>query len=340
VKTLPFTELTRKIGIDLGTARTRIWSDRDGVVVDQPSVVAVEKSTNRVIAVGDDAAAMIGRVNPEISLHFPVQQGKLYDSDVAQAMLRVWLQQVMHSRYFFRPVMMVSLPANSTQATRQVTADLCHAAGAREVYTISQPLAAAIGAGVPIADASGSFVMQLGAGCVEAAVISLGSIVLSESITQAGSEIDKHLQRYIKENLGLLISLKTAEKLKLQVATLLEKTGRKMLITGQDEAATSPKELEVTAEQIQAPILEYAGLQLACLKRLLSKLPPELTVDIIDKGMLLSGGLSGLHGLEAFLTSELGVPVAIVEDPKSSVIKGVGLALSNLSLFKESLGYR
>lgn len=328
------------IGLDLGSSRTRIWVPDEGIILDQASVIAIDSRNNKVIAVGDEAQAMVGRVGGTVSIQFPIQKGKLYDLDLAQAMLRIFLQQALPTSYFFRPVMMVSVPAASTLADREVTTELLYRSGAREVFTISEPLAAAIGAGVPIADASGSFLVQLGSGIVEGAVISLGSLVKSESLQTGGIDIDKRIQAVLKDELSLSISLETAERLKKQVGSVEAQLTKEMLATGQDVAKLSPKEVKITSSLLLPVLLQVVSKYETLLKRLLSEIPPELTVDVIDKGMLLSGGLSQLGGLDQYLVKQLGIPVSVVEKPEEATIRGIGTALEHLDLFKESLGYQ
>jgi rod shape-determining protein MreB len=328
------------IGIDLGSSRTRIWVPDEGIILDQATVIAIDTRTNKVVAVGDEAQAMSGRVGTTISIQYPVQKGRLYDLDLAQAMVRIFLQQALQTTTFFRPVMMISVPAAATLADREVTTELLYRSGAREVYTISEPLAAAIGAGVPIADASGSFLVQLGSGIVEGAVISLGSLVKSESLQTGGLDIDRRIQAMLKDEVSLSVSLETAEKLKKQVGSMEIHQHKEMLATGQDVANSSPKEVKITSALLLPVLLQVVGKYELLLKQLLSEIPPELTVDVIDKGMLLSGGLSQLSGLDQYLIKQLGIPVSVVENPDEAAVRGIGTALEHLDLFKESLGYQ
>lgn len=338
---LPFiSELTQVVGLDLGTSSTRIWTDRGGLVLDEPTCLAVDERTNKVVAVGAEAVAMEGRVGNTVTLYRPIQNGKLYDADIARALLRVFLQRVLTSSSFFRPVMMVSVAASSTEVDRVAMTELLYSVGAREVYTISQPLAAAIGAGVPIADASGSFILQMGSGIVEAGIISLASLNTFESTRLAGQAADLRIKNQIRDEAGLVIGLETAEELKRTLGTLLPSATKEELVTGQDVIESSPKEVKMTSAQIQPPLLKMAEQYQVMLKKLFSRIPPELTADVIDKGMLLSGGFSQLNGLDMYLVTHLGIPVAVVEQPHLATITGIGTALEHLELFKESLGYR
>lgn len=328
------------LGLDLGSSRTRIWVPGEGIVLDEPTCLVVDNRNNKVIAVGQEALAMSGRVADNFTIQNPLQQGRLYDLESAQALLKIFLQRVLKTNYFFRPIMMVSVAGASTQAEIEMMTELLYLVGAREVYTISQPLAAAIGAGVPIADASGSFLVQLGSGMVEAAVISLGSLIRAESTTQAGQEIDRRIQLVLKEQLGLLVSLETAKMIKEKVGSVDSHVNKEILVTGQDVMRSSPKELNITSALVLSALTAVMSTYDGLLKKLLSQIPPELTVDVIDKGILLSGGLAQLEGLDQYLVAQLGIPVSVVEEPQKTVIKGISSALEHLDLFKESLGYK
>lgn len=334
-----FQQLFKPIGLDLGSSRTRIWVADQGIVVDEPTCIAVDERSQKVLAVGQDALDLSGRVAKHVTIYHPVQKGVIEYPEVVVAFLRVMLQRVIRTSYFFRPVMMVSIPAELDTYAQQTVVDVLHQAGAREVFTITQPLAAAIGAGVPIADASGSFVLQLGGGLVEGGIISLGSLVATECDWKAGQQLDHAIRTQVQTAVGLDISPEEAKLLKHTVATLLDRTNTK-LVTGQDLAESVPKEVEVTSEDIYPEIARIADSYVELMKRLLERIPPELTADLIDKGMLLSGGLAQLEGLDQYLVKRLGVSVAVIEDPDTAVIRGVGTALEHLELFKESLGYQ
>ncbi len=338
---LPFlSSLVRRIGLDLGTQTTRIWTDKDGVVLHEPSCVALDTQNRKVIAVGSEALAMRGRVAEHIQIVFPIKNGVIYDPETAKIMVRLFLHSVLKTPYFFRPLMMASVPSGATAAQRQALRQVLKAVGASEVYTMSQPLAAAIGSGVPIADASGTFLMQLGYGVTESAIISLGSVVAKKMCFSAGESLITQLQSYIEDQVGLVVSFAMASKLLHQVASLAPTPQRQILVAGQDIATNSPREMTISAEILQSPVDVVVEEYVAMLKQLLSAIPPELTVDVIDKGMLLAGGLAQLHGLETTLVQRLGVAVTVVDEPELAVIKGLGVALENVELLKESLGYQ
>lgn len=335
-----FSKVTPKIGIDLGTTRTRIWSSEAGYLVDEASFLAVDQQTGKVVAVGDEAAAMQGRVGESIMVYRPIEQGEMLDHDLTKAFLQVLLQRVFTSITFFRPLVMVSVPASLSPAKRDVLVETLFGVGAKEVFTMSQPLAAAIGAGVPIADSSGTFVFHLGGGVVEAAVISLGSVVIGDDTTKAGLYLDQQLALETKKTHELIVSLRTAEMLKQMVGSLDPQTTRELLTSGQDLHRGSPKEVMVQAAALRPVLLPVAEHFSQLLQRQLSDIPPELTVDVIDKGILLTGGMASLHGLSEYLVESLGVPVAAVDEPAKAVIKGLATALEHLDEFRDSLGYR
>lgn len=333
--------LTNLVGIDLGSSRTRMWSDKGGVVLNEATCLAIDERTQKIIAVGDEAAQMRGRASQHIKVLYPIQKGELQDPVGASALLKIFLHRVLKTGAFFRPVMMVSVPAESSEGVREAMVELLHRVGAREVFTIVQPLAAAIGAGVPIADASGSFIFHLGSGVVEGALISLGSLVASESSLYAGDYLDQRLQHALQKESNLLVSPTTARRLKHEVASLLtQPVVKQSLVTGKDALTGSPKEIAINPEVLLPTLTTVAERYAQLLQKLLSRIPPELTVDVIDKGMLLTGGLAQLSGLDQYLINRLGVSVAVVEEPDLAVIKGIATALENLELFKESMGYQ
>lgn len=332
-------QLFRKIGIDLGSNKIRIWSDYDGVLIDEPTCLAVDERSQKVLAAGQDALDMSGRVASHIKIFHPVVHGKIEDPEITQALLKVLLQKIMRTRYFFKPIIMISMPASSDEIALQAITDVLYNVGAHEVYTIAQPLASAIGAGVPIADTSGSFVLHMGGGVVEGGIISLGSLIVSESSEFAGDYIDQQIAQQIKKELTLNISLETAQKIKHLIATLGD-VEEIMLVSGQDISSSVPKEITVSSKLIQPVVKSAAERYTDLIRSLLEKIPPELTSDLIDKGMLLTGGLASLDGLDSFLVKKLGVPVSVVDDADKVVIQGIGTALEHLDLFKESLGYQ
>jgi rod shape-determining protein MreB len=332
--------LSKKIGIDLGTSQVRIWSDQDGYVVDEPCCIAVDTTINKVIAVGKEAQEMIGRIHEHIQVFHPVQSATITDPAITEAMLRVFLQKIFHQSFFFRPLLMVSVPSSLTEPEKIALTDVLFSLGVREVNFIDQVLAAAIGSGVPIADASGSFLFQIGAGVVEAGIISLGSLVAVESLAEAGDSIDLTVQRYLRQEHQINVGIRTAERVKIQTGSLLPKPNLQVRVTGQDVLEGVPKEVMVSSQELRPLLVASFTKHIGMIKKLFEHIPPELTTDIIDKGILLSGGMARLKGLDSFLVPTLGVPVAGVDEPDKSVIKGIAQVLQNLELFRESVGYR
>lgn len=332
--------LSRKIGIDLGSSRTRIWTDQDGIVIDEPSCIAVQKSLSKVIAVGQEAQEMVGRVGADVEISYPVDLRNMLEPDLIAAMLKVFLQKVFQTPYFLRPVIMVSVPADISEIERKSLIEVMYGIGAREVYCIQQVLAAAIGAGVPIADASGSFILQVGNSAIEGGIISLGSLIAYESIPYAGQYIDESIQRLLRREQRINVGIRAAEQIKKTVGTALEQRNREMRVTGQDVLDLVPREIAIDSHTIFPCIQTMMEKTIGFTRKLFEKIPAELTSDVIDKGILLTGGFAQLNGLDFALLSLLGVPVSLADEPERAVVRGIAQVLENLELFKESVGYR
>lgn len=334
-----FKKLHRRIGIDFGSSRLRVCTDQDGVVFDQPSCIAIEDSNNRVIAIGDEALEIEGRMQQRLTVHWPVKKGVIYDQKIAQVLLRSAIAPLLRTALLYGPEIMISVPGSATPAQRQAATELIYSLGAREVYTIAQPLAASIGAGVPIADPSGSFVLQLGEGVVETAVVSLGSMVSCQRALYAGDFLKKHLQFVVATELGLQLSGSVVERLLHTTASLQPDNPVEMLVTGKDVGTNSPREMHISSKALSPAVLYVVDEVEGAIKHALEDIPAELTVDIIDKGLLLTGGLARLDGLALYLIRKLGMPVSVVDEPDLAVIGGIQIALVHLNEFKQSLGY-
>lgn len=334
-----FLNFTPLIGIDLGSSWVRIWSDKSGIVVEEPTCIAVDQRSQKVVAVGVEALEMSGRVKGHIKVYFPIQKGKVHDFKVARALLQVILQKVL-KKSLFSPVIMVSIPASLTPMAEKIVIELFHSLGAKEVYVIGQPLAAAIGSGVPVADASGGLILNMGAGVVEGAVISLGSIVNVKVTTRAGRVADEQIILELRKAHRLEVGRQVAEKIKLEVGRVGEGGNKKVVVAGKRIDDSFPEEKRISSSMVAAPLTKLADHYHRLLKKLLSSVPAELTVDILDKGLLLSGGWSQLAGWENFFVQGLGIPVSVVDKPQQAVIEGVGTVLEHLDLFKSSLGYQ
>ncbi len=328
-----------RVGIDLGSQTTRLQVLNSDRAVEVTTCLAIDLSQERVLAIGEEAAEMEGRVGDHVSVVWPIRAGRIEDPAYLEAFLRAVLQRIFESSFFLRPIFMVTLPATTTEAEQELLTETIYAVGAREVYTIAQPLAAAIGAGVPIAAPTGSLLLQIGAEIAESAIISLSSCVATAASEKAGIYLDRMLQRVIAEEYHINISREQAAKLKekqLSVAHVLE---REVSITGQDDADKSPRTIQVSLETLRQHVEAELQPLIDICTDVLRAVPPELVVDVVDKGMLLSGAGAQLKGLDRYLTPHLGVPISIVEHPESAAVDGCMVVLENLELFKESVGY-
>jgi len=335
-----FGSLTDYIGIDMGSSRIRIWSKQSGVVVDDATAIALDTRQQKVIAVGQEAAQMLGRVAPHISVLFPLQADGISESDIVAAMLRVFLQRVFRLGLFFRPVMVVTVHSHYGEPERQALVELFLRVGAREVYLVDEVLAAAIGAGVPIADASGSLFLHAGASTAEVGMISLGSVVRSEAAFFAGQNMTRELQLLFKDEYGILVGTSRTDQLKAQILGTVQPPVAQFNLTGQSIISQSPIEVTINVEKLEQTVKKMIKNYIHMTTSLLGKLPPELSQDVLEKGMLISGGTSQLRQMVPLLSAELGFPVSLVDDPLNCVIKGVGQIVSNIRQFTESIGYQ
>jgi len=329
---------SQRIGIDLGTANSLVWLEGKGIVLNEPTVVAVSVDDRKVVAVGNEAKEMLGRTPGNIVASRPMRDGVIADYVVTEVMLRYFINQVGGRAFFFKPEVMICVPAGCTQVERRAVLDATLAAGARNAYLIDEPLAAAIGANIPIAEPSGNMVLDIGGGAAEAAVISLGGVVVHHSARVGGNKLDEAIADYIKKKHNLVIGDQTAEKVKIQIgsATKLDKE-EVMEVKGRDNALGLPRTIvlnssEVT-EAMQKPLQQIIG----AVKRVLEEVPPELSSDIIDKGIVMTGGTSTLRNFDVLLTRETGVPCHVAEDAILCVAKGTGIALENLDMYKRSI---
>jgi len=330
--------LTKRIGIDLGTANSLVWVEGEGVVLNEPTVVAISLEDNRVLAVGNEAKQMLGRTPENLQASKPMRDGVIADYQVTEAILRYFLQKAVGKSFFFRPEVMICVPAGCTQVERRAVLDATLSAGARTAYLIDEPLAAAIGAGITIAVPSGSMIVDSGGGATEAAVISLGGVVAHRSVRVAGNKIDEAIANYVRKKHSLIIGEQTAEEVKIKIgsATPLVKE-EKMEIKGRSSIMGLPKIVEITSTEVTEAIRPILNQIMGVIKAVLEETPPELASDIIDKGIVLSGGTSLLRGFDKLVTQEIGVAAHVAEDPMLCVIKGIGLALENLDLYKRAL---
>lgn len=330
--------LYKRLGIDLGTANSLVWVVGEGIVLNEPTVVAVSIEDNRVIAVGSEAKKMLGRTPGNIEASCPLKDGVIADYVTTEVMLRYFIQKACGRAYFFKPEVMISVPAGVTQVEKRAVLDATMGAGAKVAYLIDGPLAAAIGAGVPIAEPSGNMVVEIGGGAAEAAVISMGGIVVAESVRVAGNKIDEAIATFVRKKQSLVIGDQTAELVKIKIGSAIKlDKEEKMEIKGRDYLFGLPRTIEITAaevtEAIQRPLIQIVGM----VKSVLEKVPPELSSDIIEKGIVMSGGSSLLRNFDKLMTQKTGVPCHVVEDPMLCVVKGTGLVAENFELYQKSV---
>jgi rod shape-determining protein MreB and related proteins len=316
------------VAIDLGTATTLVYVKGRGIVLQEPSLVVVHKSTNQILAVGNNAKLMLGRTPGSIVSIRPMKDGVIADFEVTERMLRHFISQVHNRRSFVRPRIVVAIPSGCTEVEKRAVKDSAFQAGAREVYLVEEPMAAAIGAGMPISEPQGNMIVDIGGGTTEVAVISLSDIVYGKSIRVAGDELDEAIINYIKRTYNILIGERTAEDIKIQIGSAfpLEQELR-MQIKGRDLVTGLPKTIELTSEEIREALEEPLVAIIEAIKLTLERTPPELAADIVDRGIILAGGSSLLKGLDERLRDETGVPVNLADDPSTAVAMGVGRLL-------------
>lgn len=333
--------LGKKIGIDLGTANSIVWLEGEGIILQEPTVVAISVDDNRVVAVGNEAKQMLGRTPGNIRASRPMRDGVIADYQVTEAMLRYFIQKVGGQSLFFKPEVMICVPAGCTQVERRAVLDATLSAGARNAYLIDEPLAAAIGAEIPIAAPSGNMIVDVGGGATEAAVISLGGVVVHKSVRVAGNKIDEAIASYMRKKHNLIIGDQTAEEVKIKIgsATALPRT-EKMEVKGRDSIMGLPKVVELTSTEVTETIRPVLNQIIGAVKAVLEETPPELASDIIDKGIVMSGGTSLLRNFDKLMTQEVGVPAHVAEEPMLCVVKGTGIAIKNIEKYKKSITKR
>jgi rod shape-determining protein MreB len=323
------------IGIDLGTANTLVFVKDHGIVLREPSVVAVQAGTNKVLAVGDEAKRMLGRTPGNIVAIRPLKDGVIADFEVTEAMLRHFISKVHNRRRMVRPRVVIAVPSGITEVEKRAVKDSATHAGAREVYLIEEPMAAAIGVGLPVQDAAGNMVIDIGGGTTEVALISLSGIVFSRSVRVAGDELDEAIAQYMKRAYNLMIGERTAEEIKIKIGSAykLEKEVS-MEVKGRDLVAGLPKTITITSQEVREALMEPISTIVDSVRITLERCPPELSADLVDRGLVLAGGGALLRGLDRLLAEETGLPVHVAEDPLSAVAEGTGKALQELNLLR------
>lgn len=335
---------SKRIGIDLGTANTLVYLAGVGIVLNEPTVVAVTAEEDRVVAVGKEAKDMLGRTPGNIVALRPMRDGVIANYTITEAMLSYFIDKACGKSRFFKPEVMVCIPSGVTQVERRAVLDATMSAGAKVAYLIEEPLAAAIGAKIPIAQAAGHMMVDIGGGSTECAVISLGGVVVHNSVRIAGNKIDEAIAHYIKKKYNLLIGERTSEEIKITIsnALILDKDkeaaeDKKMEIKGRDNISGLPRTIELTEVAINEAIKPVLMDIIQAVKGVMEQTPPELASDIIDKGVVMSGGTSLLKNFDKLMTQVTGVPCHVAEDSLLCVVRGTGVALENIELYKRSI---
>lgn len=330
--------LTRRVGIDLGTTYTLVHLPGRGIVLNEPSVVAMSQIDKKVLAVGDEAKEMIGRTPDTIVASRPLKDGVIADYRITEAMLRYFINKALGGIRFFRPEVMIAVPGGITSTERRAVIDATLAAGAKAAYIIKEPIAAAIGANIPIGSPSGHMIIDIGGGTSEIAVISLGGIVVNTSVRIGGNKFDYAIQEYVRKKYGLAIGERTAEDIKITVGGALPLDEKlSMEVRGRDMISGLPKTVVIISDDVTEAIQnELAGI-IQAVKSVLQDTPPELSADVMDKGMVLSGGSSQLRLMDKLLSQAIGVPAYVADEPLLCVARGTGIALDNLESYKRSI---
>jgi len=324
------------LAVDLGTANTVVFVKGKGIVLREPSVVAIHNESKEVLAVGSEAKQMLGRTPGNIVAIRPMRDGVIANFEVTEAMIKYFIRKVHNRKTLVRPRVVIGVPSGITQVEKRAVRDSAASAGAREVYLMEEPMAAAIGVGLPIASPTGNMIVDIGGGTTEVAVISLSGIVYSRSVRVAGDEMDEAIINYIKRKYNLLIGERTSEEIKIKIGSAYPmEEKQEMEIKGRDLVAGIPKVLIINDEEIREALAEPVSTIVETVKIALERTPPELAADIVDRGIVMAGGCSMLKGLDLLLREETGLPIILAEDPLSAVALGTGKALDELELLKK-----
>lgn len=333
-----FSGFVKDMGIDLGTANTLVYIKGKDIVMREPSVVAIQTNTNQVLAVGEEAKKMIGRTPGNIVAIRPLKDGVIADFDTTQSMLKHFIKNASSKRSFLQPRVVICVPSGVTEVEKRAVEEAAIHAGAKDAYLIEEPMAAAIGAGLPVQEATGSMIVDIGGGTTEVAIISLGGIVTSKSIRVGGDELDVSIVSYIKKEYSLMIGERTAEEIKIRIGTANKNTPETMMaITGRDLISGLPKTIDVSSKEIYEAMKEPIYNILEAIKSTLEKTPPELAADVMELGIMLTGGGALLDGIDQLIIDETGMPVHIAENPLDCVAKGTGEALNSIDVLKKTL---
>lgn len=333
-------KLSRDIGIDLGTANTLVFVKDKGIVVNEPSVVAVNTRSDQIVAVGSDAQRMLGKTPPHIVATRPLSDGVISDFEVSEKMLKYFIDRVHEGSYAIapRPRVVIGIPLGVTEVERKAVEDAALSAGAREVLLIEEPMAAALGARLPVREATGHMVVDIGGGTTEIAVISLGGVVVSRSMRVAGDELTEAIATYAREHFNLLLGERMAEEVKVKLASAVEtEKPVQMKMRGRDLITGLPREASITDAQVREAIQKILKLMVENIKTTIESTPPELVADIYERGIIMSGGGALMKGLDKLFTHELSVPVQVVDDPLTAVVRGTGVVLDDIEGTKDLL---
>ena len=328
----------KKIGIDLGTTTVLVYAPKRGIIMNEPSVVAISTVDKKILAVGKEAKEMLGRTPDTIVAVRPLKEGVIADYKTTEAMLRYFINKAVGGMRVFRPEVMVAVPGGITSVERRAVIDATIAAGARAAYIIKEPVVAAIGADIPIGSPSGHMIIDIGGGTAEMAVISLGGIVASDSVRIGGNKLDYAIAEHVRRKYGMTIGDRTAEDIKIQIGSAMyldEKLS--MEVKGRDMITGLPRIITVTSDDVTDAIQNEMEELIAATKEVLRRTPPELSADVMEKGMILSGGSSQLRNLDRLMAKATGVPAYVADEPQLCVAKGTGVALENLESYKRSI---
>lgn len=331
-------KLFKKLGIDLGTSNSIIWEAGEGIVLNEPTIVAIGIEDRKVLAVGNEAKKMMGKTPEYIEVIQPLEDGVIADYEVTQALLKFFFRQVMGNSWFVGPEVMICVPAGVTQVEQRAVLDAALAAGARKAFLIDKPLAAAIGAKIPVSESFGNMIVDIGGGAAEAAVISLGGVVTHKSVRVGGNKLDDVIMEFLRKKNNLVIGKQTAENIKITLGSAIKlKRPESMEISGRDSIYGLPKSMTVTSDEVYEAIRPILDLILTAIKDTLEITPPELVADILDRGIVLSGGTSQLKNLNSLVTREIGVSAHVALEPQFCVTKGTGIAIENFEAYQRAI---
>jgi len=315
--------LSNDLGIDLGTANTLVYARGRGLLIDEPSVVAVDRNTKNVVAIGLEAKRMLGRTPGEIEAIRPMKDGVIADFDLVEQMLKYFIRKVQKHRFYFRPRAVIGVPAGITEVEKRAVIDSAESAGVREVYLVTETMASAVGMGIPVEEPSGNMVIDIGGGTAEIAVLALNGMVCDMSVRTGGDEMDETIVSYLKKAYNLLVGESTAEQIKIQIGSAFPLEDElEMEVKGRDLVAGIPKTLRITSTEIRDALNEPISVIVEAVKQALEQTPPELSADILDKGIIMTGGSSQLRGLDERIRQETNLPVNVIDDPLTCVARG------------------